>query len=166
MYILSIIDKSFSILTMLDGESADIPSMQLILFNDEEDIEYLKIKVDRGCDFLTSQMFFDNEVFYSFVDRLNSVNINVPVVAGIMPVSNISQLERIVLLSGNNLPKTFMNIVDKYQNDPISFRKASIEFTVKQARDIYANGFNAVHIYSMNKPDVAKEIQNNLWDIS
>lgn len=131
----------------------------------EKDIEYLKIKVDRGCDFLTSQMFFDNEVFYSFVDRLNSVNINVPVVAGIMPVSNISQLERIVLLSGNNLPKTFMNIVDKYQNDPISFRKASIEFTVKQARDIYANGFNAVHIYSMNKPDVAKEIQNNLWDI-
>ena len=131
----------------------------------EKDIEYLKLKVEYGCDFLTTQMFFDNDVFYKFSNKLNKSNINVPIVAGLMPVTNISQLERIVLLSGNALPKSFMKIVDRYQTDPISFRQASIEFTTKQARDIYFNGFNAVHIYSMNKPEVAKEIQNNLWDI-
>ena len=131
----------------------------------QKDIEYLKLKVDHGCAFLTTQMFFDNKIFYSFIDKLLNVGINVPVVAGLMPITSISQLERIVLLSGNALPSSFMRIVDKYQNDSVSFRNASMEFTINQARDIYSNGFNAVHIYSMNKPDVAKEIQNNLRDI-
>ena len=123
------------------------------------------MKVDRGCDFLTTQMFFDNDIFYLFIEKLRKMNINVPVVAGLMPITSISQLERIVLLSGNDLPKSFMNIVDEYKYDPISFKQASIDFTINQAREIYENGFNAVHIYSMNKPDVAKEIQSSLWDI-
>ncbi len=131
----------------------------------EKDLEYLKLKVDHGCDFLTTQMFFDNDIFYSFVDKSHKYDINIPIVAGLMPITNISQLEKIVLLSGNSLPKCFIDIVEKYKDDPISFRKASIDFTINQARDLYANGFKAVHIYSMNKPDVAKEIQNNLWDI-
>lgn len=131
----------------------------------EKDLEYLKMKVDRGCDFLTTQMFFDNDIFYLFIEKLRKMNINVPVVAGLMPITSISQLERIVLLSGNDLPKSFMNIVDEYKYDPISFKQASIDFTINQAREIYENGFNAVHIYSMNKPDVAKEIQSSLWDI-
>ena len=82
-----------------------------------------------------------------------------------MPVTSISQLERIVLISGNKLPNNFMKLVDKYSDDPNSFKQASMEFTINQARDIFTNGFNAVHIYSMNKPEVAKEIQNNLRDI-
>lgn len=131
----------------------------------DKDLEFLKIKVDHGCDFLTTQMFFDNEKFYSFIEKLGKMGINTPVVAGLMPITSISQLERIVYLSGNALPNSFMKIVNKYENDSISFRNASIDFTVNQARNIYLNGFKAVHIYSMNKPDVAKEIQNNLWDV-
>ena len=131
----------------------------------DKDLEFLKIKVDHGCDFLTTQMFFDNEKFYSFIEKLGKMGINTPVVAGLMPITSISQLERIVYLSGNTLPNNFMKIVNKYENDPVSFKNASIDYTVNQARNIYANGFNAVHIYSMNKPDVAKEIQNNLWDV-
>ena len=131
----------------------------------EKDLEYLKLKVEHGCDFLTTQMFFDNEIFYSFMDKLHKMGINIPVIAGIMPITSISQLEKIVFLSGNALPSSFMQIVDKYSNDPVSFRNASIDFAIKQARDIYSNGFKAVHIYSMNKPDVAREIQNNLWDV-
>ena len=128
-------------------------------------MEYLKLKVEHGCDFLTTQMFFDNEIFYSFMDKLHKMGINIPVIAGIMPITSISQLEKIVFLSGNALPSSFMQIVDKYSNDPVSFRNASIDFAIKQARDIYSNGFKTVHIYSMNKPDVAREIQNNLWDV-
>lgn len=131
----------------------------------DKDLEFLKVKVDHGCDFLTTQMFFDNEKFYSFIEKLAKMGINTSVVAGIMPITSISQLERIVYLSGNALPNSFMKIVNKYENDSVSFRNASIDFTIKQARNIYSNGFNAVHIYSMNKPDVAKEIQNNLWDV-
>ena len=131
----------------------------------EKDLECLKIKIDHGCDFLTTQMFFDNDIFYSFIDRLHKINVDIPVVAGLMPITSISQLERVVFLSGSALPKLFMEIVNRYENDPASFRKASIDFTINQARDIYSNSFNAVHIYSMNKPDVAKEIQNNLWDV-
>ena len=123
----------------------------------EKDLECLKIKIDHGCDFLTTQMFFDNDIFYSFIDRLHKINVDIPVVAGLMPITSISQLERVVFLSGSALPKLFMEIVNRYENDPASFRKASIDFTINQARDIYSNSFNAV--------DVAKEIQNNLWDI-
>ena len=131
----------------------------------QKDFEYLKIKVEHGCDFLTTQMFFDNGVFFSFVENLSKFGVNVSVIPGLMPVTNISQLERIVLLSGNKLPDIFMRLVEKYADSPRSFQQASIEFTIKQAREIFASGFNAVHIYSMNKPDVAREIQNNLKDI-
>lgn len=131
----------------------------------DKDIEYLKLKIDHGCDFLTTQMFFDNSIFFSFVERLKKVGINAPVVAGLMPVTSILQLERIVYLSGNALPQNFMKIVNKFADDPISFRKACIEFTVNQACEIYESGFNSIHIYSMNKPDVAKEIQTNLRDV-
>ena len=131
----------------------------------QKDLEYLKLKIDHGCNFLTTQMFFDNGVFYSFVDNASKIGINVPIIAGLMPVTNVAQLEKVVMLSGNKLTKSFMNIVDRFQNDPISFKQASIDFTVNQAIDIYSNGFKAVHIYSMNKPAVAMEIKNNLQDI-
>ena len=131
----------------------------------EKDLEYLKIKIDHGCDFLTTQMFFDNDLFYSFIDKASKIGINVPVIEGLMPVTNVAQLKKIVMLSGNALPKNFMKIVDKYHDDSDSFKKASMDFTVNQAMDIYAKGFRAVHIYSMNKPDVAMEIKNNLRDI-
>lgn len=131
----------------------------------EKDIEYLKIKVEHGCEFLTTQMFFDNEIFYRFAEKLEKAGINAPIVAGIMPITAPTQLERIVALSGNSLPKSFLDCVMKYENDPVSFKNAGLEFATNQARNIYSHGFNAVHIYSMNKPDVAKTIQNNLLDV-
>lgn len=131
----------------------------------DKDLEYLKLKVDCGCDFLTTQMFFDNGIFYSFVDKLSKIGVTVPIVAGLMPITSVSQLEKIVFLSGNSLPASFMKIVDEYQYDPVSFRSASVEYTIKQALEIYANGFRAVHIYTMNKPSVAMEIKNNLLEV-
>ena len=131
----------------------------------EKDIEYLKIKVEHGCEFLTTQMFFDNNILYRFAECLKQSGINSPIVAGIMPITAPTQFERIVKLSGNALPKSFLNEVLRFENDPQAFKQAGIEFATKQARELYKNGFNAVHIYSMNKPEVAKEIQNNLLDV-
>lgn len=131
----------------------------------EKDIEHLKLKVDSGCDFLTTQMFFDNEVFYSFKNRLIQKGIAVPVIPGIMPITSYSQLNKMVLLSGNELPSSFLTRILKYENDPTSFKQAGVEYAIEQARDIYAQGFRAIHIYSMNKPDVAKVINDNLKDL-
>ena len=131
----------------------------------EKDLEYLKIKVDHGCNFLTTQMFFDNDIFYRFVEKANARGISVPIVPGIMPITAYSQIERMVMISGNELPKNFMGLISKYENDPISLKKVGIEYAINQARNIYESGFNAVHIYSMNKYDVAKEIQENLRDL-
>ena len=133
--------------------------------NAEKDLEYLKIKVDHGCNFLTTQMFFDNDIFYRFVENASKKGISVPIVAGIMPITAYSQIERMVMISGNELPRNFIKLISKYENDPISLKKVGIEYASNQARNIYENGFNAVHIYSMNKYDVAKEIQDNLKDL-
>jgi len=131
----------------------------------EADLDYLKIKVDHGCDFLTTQMFFDNSIFYRFTEKLSNKSISVPVVAGIMPVTSIAQLDRMVYISGNELPCSFLSYIKKYENDPKSLKAAGIEYASKQARDLYDNGVNAVHIYTMNKIDVAKSIQDNLKDL-
>lgn len=130
----------------------------------EKDIEYLKIKVEHGCEFLTTQMFFDNAILYRFADRLANEGISVPIVPGIMPITSLSQLDRMVKISGNELPRSFLEMITKYENDPIALKSAGVEFASAQAREIYENGWNAVHIYSMNKYDVAKEIQTNLKD--
>ena len=132
--------------------------------NIEKDIEYLKNKVSHGCDFLTTQMFFDNAILYKFSERLNASGIDCPVVAGIMPVTAVSQLERIVKLSGNALPDEFIKIVEKYSGDSASFKQAGIEYAIRQARGIYDNGFRAVHIYTMNKYDVASDVKLALED--
>ena len=131
----------------------------------EKDLEYLKIKVDHGCEFLTTQMFFDNDIFYRFVDRARKVGIDVPIIAGIMPITSFSQLDRIRAISGNELPKSFLKLMEKYIDNPVAFKQIGIEYATEQARKIYENGFSAVHIYSMNKPEVASQIQNGLKDI-
>lgn len=131
----------------------------------EKDIEYLKIKVNHGCEFLTTQMFFDNDILYRFADRLEKADINVPIVAGIMPITSPSQLDRIVTLSGNEIPRKVLDYILSFENDPIAFKQAGIEIATRQARQLYENDFRAVHVYSMNKPDVARTIQNNLLDV-
>lgn len=130
-----------------------------------EDIEHLKEKVDAGCDFLTTQMFFDNDIYYNFMYKILKKNINVPVVAGIMPVTNAAQIKRIISLSGNMVPPRFKAIVDRFSDNPAAMKQAGIAYATEQIIDLIANGVNNIHIYTMNKPDVAGAIFDNLSEI-
>ncbi|MBQ7924346.1 MAG: methylenetetrahydrofolate reductase [Clostridia bacterium] len=131
----------------------------------KEDIAYLKAKVDAGCDFLTTQMFFDNNLLYNFLYKIRQAGITVPVIPGIMPITNANQVERAIKLSGSFMPQRFKSLVDKFGNDPAAMKQAGIAYATDQIIDLYANGIYNVHVYSMNKPDVAAKIQSNLSDI-
>lgn len=130
-----------------------------------QDLENLKIKVESGCSFITTQMFFDNSALYSFLYRLSEKNIDVPVVAGVMPITNAKQIIRSCELSGATLPPRFRMIADKYGDNPLAMKQAGIAYATEQIIDLYANGVNAVHVYTMNKPDVAEAIKNNISEI-
>lgn len=130
--------------------------------NQKEDILHLKEKVDAGCEFLTTQMFFDNNILYNFLYKIREAGITVPVVAGIMPVTNGAQIERICRLSGTYLPQRFKQIVDRFGDNPDAMKQAGIAYATEQIVDLFANGINAVHVYSMNKHDVAESIMKNL----
>ena len=133
--------------------------------NQKEDIRYLKEKVDAGCEFLTTQMFFDNHLLYNFLYKIREAGITVPVVAGIMPITNAKQVERAVKLSGSFMPQRFKALVDKFGSDDAAMKQAGIAYATDQIIDLFANGVTNVHVYSMNKPDVAAAIQRNLSDI-
>ncbi len=133
--------------------------------NARADIEALRIKAMAGCDFFTTQMFFDNDIMYNFMYRLLAAGVNVPVIPGIMPVTNAAQIKRIIAISGNCLPQKFIRIVDRYGDNSEAMMQAGIAFATEQIIDLYANGFNAVHVYSMNKPAVAEKIKANLSSI-
>ncbi len=128
----------------------------------EADIEALKIKVASGCEFLTTQMFFDNNVVYNFMYRLMRAGVNVPVVPGIMPVTNAKQIKRIASISGSALPQRFLRLIDRYGDKPEAMKQAGIAYATEQIIDLYANGFNAVHVYSMNRPEIARAIRDNI----
>ena len=131
----------------------------------KEDIRYLGEKVDAGCDFLTTQMFFDNNLLYNFLYKIREAGITVPVIPGIMPITNASQIKRAIELSGSFMPRRFASLVDKFGSDPAAMTQAGIAYATDQIIDLFANGITNVHVYSMNKPDVAAAIQNNLSDI-
>ncbi len=131
----------------------------------EKDIESLRIKVEQGCEFLTTQMFFDNNIIYNFMYRLMRAGVDVPVVPGIMPVTSAAQIKRIKSISGNELPQRFIRLIDRYGSKPEAMKQAGIAYATEQIVDLYANGFNAVHVYSMNKPEVAAAIRANISDI-
>ncbi len=133
--------------------------------NQREDIRYLKEKVAAGCDFLTTQMFFDNNLLYNFLYKIREAGITVPIVAGIMPITNAKQVERAIKLSGSFMPQRFKTIVDKFGHDVAAMKQAGIAYATDQIIDLFANGITNVHIYTMNKPDVAKAIQDNLSQI-
>lgn len=130
-----------------------------------EDIEHLKAKVDEGVDFLTTQMFFDNNILYNFLYKIRGKGINVPVCAGIMPITNAKQVSRSVALSGSTIPHRFRTMVDRYGDDPDSMRQAGVIYATEQIVDLIANGVNNIHVYSMNKPEVAAGIQASLSSI-
>ena len=130
-----------------------------------EDIRHLKEKVDAGCSFLTTQMFFDNNLLYNFLYKIREAGITVPVVPGIMPITNAKQVARSIQLSGSFMPQRFKSLVDKFGSSPAAMKQAGIAYATDQIIDLYANGVKHVHVYSMNNPDVAAKIQSNLSDI-
>ncbi len=131
----------------------------------KEDIRHLKEKVDAGCEFLTAQMFFDNNIFYNFLYRIREIGITVPVVAGIMPVTNVKQIKRILAMSGTYLPERFKAIVDRFGGNPAAMKQAGVIYATEQIIDLIAEGVNHIHIYTMNKPEVAAGIQASLSEI-
>ena len=133
--------------------------------NQKQDIRYLKEKVDAGCSFLTTQMFFDNNLFYNFLYKIREAGITVPVIPGIMPITNTNQVERAIKLSGSLIPQRFKALVDKFGTSPAAMKQAGIAYATDQIIDLFANGIANVHVYSMNKPDVAAAIKGNLSDI-
>jgi len=130
-----------------------------------KDIESLKFKMDCGCSFLTTQMFFDNNILYNFLYRLLHNKIDIPVIAGIMPVTDGRQITRICKLSGTVLPPHFRAIVDKFSNNSAAMTQAGIAYATEQIIDLIANDVRNIHIYTMNKPDIAGKIMNNLSEI-
>ncbi len=133
--------------------------------NRKEDIKYLKEKVEAGCEFLTTQMFFDNNLLYNFLYKIREAGITVPVIPGIMPITNSKQIERALKLSGSYVPQRFKSLVDRFGQDPETMKQAGIAYATDQIIDLYANGITNVHVYSMNKPDIAEKIQSNLSKI-
>ncbi|MBR2387992.1 MAG: methylenetetrahydrofolate reductase [Clostridia bacterium] len=133
--------------------------------NQKEDIKYLKEKVEAGCDFLTTQMFFDNNLLYNFLYKIREAGVTVPIIPGIMPITNGNQVERAVKLSGSFVPQRFKALVDKFGDTPEAMKQAGIAYATDQIIDLFANGITNVHVYSMNKPDVAAAIQRNLSSI-
>ncbi len=131
----------------------------------KDDIEHIRRKTDAGLDFLATQMFFDNNILYAYLAKLRSAGVSVPVVAGILPVTHSKQVARICKLSGTLLPPRFRAIVDRFGDDPAAMLEAGVAHATAQIVDLFANGVNNVHIYTMNKPEVAARIMANLRSI-
>lgn len=142
--------------------AACYPEGHVECLNKTKDLDYLKQKVDCGCDFLVTQMFFDNNVLYTFLYNALKAGIEIPVTAGIMPVTNSKQISKICSLSGTSLTPKFRAILDKFGDNPAALKQAGIAYTVDQIVDMVSNGIKGIHIYTMNKPDVAKSILNSL----
>ncbi|MCI1721270.1 MAG: methylenetetrahydrofolate reductase [NAD(P)H] [Lachnospiraceae bacterium] len=130
-----------------------------------DDLRHLKNKVDEGCDFITTQMFFDNTLFYDFLYRARKIGISVPVLAGIMPVTNGKQMKRILELSGCYIPEKFRVLLDRFGDNPAAMKQAGVVYATEQIIDLLAHGVDGIHIYSMNKPDVAEGIRRSLSEI-
>lgn len=131
----------------------------------KEDIAHLKMKVDAGCEFLVSQMFFDNNIMYNFLYKVREAGIMVPVLPGIMPIVNAAQMKRTISLSGTQLPQRFIRILDTFGETKAAMKQAGIAYATEQIVDLYANGIKSIHVYSMNNPSVAKAIMDNLSEI-
>lgn len=131
----------------------------------EDDIKYLKQKVDSGVDFLTTQMFFDNDIHYNFLYRIREAGINVPVLPGIMPITTAAQMKRSQELSGTVFPRRFLALLDRFGDYPDAMKQAGIAYATDQIIDLLANGVKNIHVYSMNKPEVAAKIMENLSEV-
>ena len=134
-------------------------------YNSDADIDGVRRKVESGCEFLTTQMFFDNNILYNYMFKLLRHDIRVPVIAGIMPVTNAKQIKRIMSLSSSSMPTRFKAIVDRFANNPEAMKQAGIAYATEQIIDLIANDVTHIHIYTMNRPDIAGSIMTNLSKI-
>lgn len=159
IYDIKSIDDSFCI------GGACYPEGHVECARQSEDIEHLKEKVEAGCDFLTTQMFFDNSTLYQFLYRIREKGIEIPVVPGIMPITNAKQVARSVALSGSTIPQKMKIMVDRFADDPDKMKEAGIIYASDQIIDLISNGVSHIHVYSMNKPDIAAGIMRNLATI-
>ena len=130
-----------------------------------EDIQHLKEKVEAGCDFLTTQMFFDNNTLYNFLYRIREKGIDIPVLPGIMPITNAKQVSRSVALSGATIPQRFRMMVDRFGDNPEKMKQAGVIYATEQIVDLISNGVTHIHVYSMNKPEIAAGIMQSLSHI-
>ena len=133
--------------------------------NQKADIAALRLKAEAGCDFFTTQMFFDNHLLFNFLYKIREAGISVPVFPGIMPITSKKQIEQVLRLSNAYLPQRFRSLMDRYGDSEPAMRQAGIIYATEQIIDLYANGIQVVHVYTMNKPDIAEAIQRNLSDI-
>lgn len=141
------------------------PEVHMEAEDSVEDIKNLKKKVDAGADHLISQLFFDNQVFYDFMERARIADINVPIEAGIMPVTNKSQIEKMVAMCGASIPAKLSRVMQRYEGNPEALRDAGIAYAINQIIDLAANGVDGVHIYTMNNPYIAKKITEGVESI-
>ena len=159
IYEIKSIDDSFCI------GGACYPEGHVECERQSEDLVHLKEKVDAGCDFLTTQMFFDNSILYSFLYRIREMGIEVPVLPGIMPITNKKQVARSVALSGSTVPQKMKVMVDRFSDDPEKLKEAGIIYACDQIIDLISHGVTHIHVYSMNKPEVAAGIMKNIATI-
>lgn len=141
------------------------PEKHIEAYSMAEDLNYLKHKVECGVDALITQLFFDNTAFYSFMDQVRHIGIDIPIIAGIMPITAASQLERMVSMCGASIPKEVQQFVKAYGHNSMAMKEAGISYATNQIIDLLANGVDGIHIYTMNKPEVAKRIVENLRGI-
>lgn len=164
-YAYQLIDEIKSINPDICVGAACYPEIHPESKNRVEDIAHLKDKVDCGAEFLTSQMFFDNEKFLNFVEMCRIKGIEVPIIAGIMPITNANQIKRSIELSNSSVPEKFFKIMERFGDDPDKMKQAGIVYATEQIIDLMANGINNIHIYTMNKPEVAESIMKGLSNI-
>ena len=124
----------------------------------EEDIAHLKLKVDRGVDFLITQLFYDNEVFFHFLDKVRKAGIEAPVLPGLMPITSYGQIKNIVGMSGTKIPDEFAKTLERYKDKPEDLKKAGLDYSKRQMEDLLEHGVDGIHLYSMNKVEVARAI--------
>lgn len=148
--------------TNLNITAACYPEKHYEAVSLRSDITHLKEKVDAGADFLITQLFFDNDSFYDFREKIRAAGINVPICTGIMPITSAKQLGTTVSLSGSSIPKAFSDIIANYGDQPEEMRKAGIDYAIRQIRDLKENDSDGIHIYSMNKPKMTSEIVENI----
>lgn len=148
--------------TEIGVAGACYPEIHMDSKDEIDDVLNLKKKVDAGADFLISQLFFDNDAFYRFIERTRIAGINVPIEAGIMPVTNSKQIQRMVDMCGASLPRKFSMMIQKYGDNPEAMRDAGIAYAVDQIVDLIANGVDGIHLYTMNNPYVATKIAESI----